>query len=239
MTCGSQTSKDGSDALELKEALRPFDKSATGWLLGQAVRCLNAAGKEAEFDYGRVTENLRGCHRDLLETTQDIFRQVDGGDSSLRWSLLHVLGDVGDEKAADFLLRAALKPLPDKVEGEGCESGRDMEILVSTSAVHALHRVAKRHPQTTDHVLKMISERTPRPILVEAVKVAVELGHGERVRALLPQEYHWILEIRRARAQELFAEPEREDGKERGFTPPRSGEHYTAPQMCHCRTQEK
>jgi hypothetical protein len=233
-----QTSSGASDSLEVKADIRPFDKSATAWLLGQAVRYLNTANKEGEFEYTRVVEVLRRCSGDLLETVTGIFLQVKGGDTTLRWNLLHVLGDVGDEGAADFLVGAALKSLPEKKDGEGCESDRDMEMLVSTGAVHALQRVATRHPQVVDHVLKIISERPARPILIEAVKVAADLGLKERVQDLLPKEDHWILDIRRARPQELFAEPEREDGKERGFTPPKSGSLYTAPSVVRCKGKE-
>jgi len=238
MSCENQTSRGDSDSLEVKAAIRPFDKSATAWLLGQAVRYLNTADKEGEFEYTRVVEVLRRCSGDLLEAVNGIFLQVKGGDTTLRWNLLYVLGDVGDGSAADFLVGAALKPLPEKKDGEGCESDRDMEMLVSTGAVHALHRVATRHPQAADHVLKIISERPARPILIEAVKVAGELGLRERAQHLLPKEDHWILSIRRARPQELFAEPEREDGKERGFTPPKSGSLYTAPSAVRCKGKE-
>lgn len=238
MSCENQTSRGDSDSLEVKAATRPFDKSATAWLLGQAVRYLNTADKEGEFEYTRVVELLRRCSGDLLETVNGLFLQVKGGDTTLRWNLLYVLGDVGDGSAADFLVGAALKPLPEKKDGEGCESDRDMEMLVSTGAVHALHRVATRHPQAADHVLKIISERPARPILIEAARVAGELGLGEKVQHLLPKEDHWILGIRRARPQELFAEPEREDGKERGFTPPKSGSLYTAPSVVRCKGKE-
>ena len=238
MSCENKTSSDDSDSLEVKSAIRPFDKSATAWLLGQAVRYLNTACEGGEFEYTRVVEVLRRCSGDLLENVTGIFLQVKGGETTLRWNLLYVLGDVGDESAADFLVGAALKPLPEKKDGEGCESDRDMEMLVSTGAVHALHRVATRHAQVADHFLKIISERPARAILIEAVKVAAELGLRERVQDLLPKEDHWILDIRRARPQELFAEAEREDGKERGFTPPKSGLLYTAPSVVCCKREE-
>jgi hypothetical protein len=239
MSCENQTSRDGSDSLEVNGASRPFDKSATAWLLGQAVRYLNTADKEGEFAYTRVVEVLRRCSNDLLEAVNGIFRQVKSGDSSLRWNLLYVLGDVGDGSTADFLVRAALKPLPEAKEDGGCESDRDMEMLVCTMAVHALQRVAGRYTEVSEYLLKIVSERPARPILIEAVKVANELGLKEKVQALLPKEDHWILDIRRARTEEFFAEPERQDGKERGFTPPKSGSLYTAPSAVCCTRKEK
>lgn len=234
MTCQDRTARTESDSLTASAASRPFDRSATAWLVGQAVRYLNTAGKEGEYEYGRVVEVLRRCSADALEAVAGISAQVQGGDTPLRWNLLYVVGDVGDERAAGFLLKAALASLPERKEGEGCESERDMEMLVSTGAIDSLRRVATRHPQVADHVLKLVAARPARPLLIEAVKAAVDLGLGEKVHALLPEEDRWMLDIRRARPQELFAEPEREDGKERGFTPPKSGPLYTAPSVGCC-----
>jgi len=230
MSCEKQPSRSGGDCLELIDAgNRPFDFSATGWLVGQGVRYLNTVGKEGELAYQRVVELLRNCSKDVPETVAGMFRQANSGDAPLRWRLLYVLGDAGDGSAADFLIRTALKQLPEANADEGCEGPRDAEMLVCTMAVHALQRVAERHPAVSEQLLKIVSERPARPILIEAVKVAIELGLKEKVRDLLPKEDHWILDIRRARTEELFAEPEREDGKERGFTPPKTGLDYTAP----------
>jgi hypothetical protein len=239
MSRENQTSRGGGDSLEVSAAIRLFDKSATAWLLGQAVRYLNTADKEGEFAYTRVVELLRRCSNDMVETLNGLFGQVKFGDSSLRWNLLYVLGDVGDASAADFLVHAALRPLPEAKEYGGCESDRDMEMLVCTMAVHALERVAGRYPQVSEYLLKIVSARPVRPILIEAVKVASQLGLKDQVRDLLLKEDHWILDIRRARTEEFFAEPERQDGKERGFTPPKSGALYTAPSAVCCTRKEK
>lgn len=239
MSCNNQTSKEGGDRLEVNAAVRPFDKSPTAWLLGQAVRYLNSADKEGEFAYMRVVEVLRNCSNDVLEAVNEIFRQVKSGDSALRWNLLYVIGDTGDGRSADFLVNAALRTIPEAKEDTCCESDRDMEVLVCTMAIHALQRVAKRHPEVADSLLKIVSERPVRPLLIEAVKVGSELGLREKVQEILPKEDHWILDIRKARTQELFAEPERQDGKERGFTPPKSGALYTAPSAVCCTRKEK
>ena len=78
----------------------------------------------------------------------------------------------------------------------------------------------------------------PRATLVAGVLVfaAVALGLRERVSELLSKEDYWMLDLRQAYAQELHAEPEREDGKERGFTPPRGLDLQTSPQICGCPT---
>ncbi len=239
MSCENQTSRGGGDSVEVSAGSRPFDISATAWLVGQGVRFLNTGDKEGELAYLRVVEVLRRCGKDLLETVIGLFRGAKSGDAALRWNLLYVLGDAGDGGAADFLLRTALERLPEADPDQGCEGDRDAEMLVCTMAVHALHRLAGRHPEISEALLKLVTERPARPILIEAVKVANDLGLKEKVRELLPKEDHWILDIRRARTEEVFAEPEREDGKERGFTPPRKGSLYTAPKAGCCARKEK
>lgn len=239
MSCQEKASSDGSDSLEVVAATRLFDKSATAWLLSQAVSYLNSADKEGELAYTRVVEVLRHCSDDLLETVKALFRQVKSGDTALRWNLLYVLGDAGDAATVDFLVHAALKQLPEVKEDAGCESDRDMEMLVSTMAVHALRKVADRYPDVSRSLLTVVSAKPARPILIEAVKVANQLGLKDHLRDILPKDEHWILDIHQARVEEFFADPDRKDGKERGFTPPRSGALYTAPRIACCERKEK
>src|SRR5215208_2006970 len=129
MSCENQTSGADSDSLAVKAANRPFDRSGTAWLLGEAVRYLNTPDKEGEFGYARAVELLRQCGHDVLETVTGLFKQVKSGDTTLRWNLLYVLGDVGDRSAADLLVQTAVRKLPEVIEEEGCQSGRDMEML--------------------------------------------------------------------------------------------------------------
>jgi hypothetical protein len=239
MSCGDPTNNNGSDSLVVNAGKHPFDRSATAWLIGQAVRYLNTADKEGEFVYPQTIELLGRCDKDFLKTVTELLREAKGGDVPFRWSLLYLVGDVGDTSATDLLMRTALTQLPEHDADQGCEGARDTELLVCTMAVHALQKVAKRHPEVAEVFLKMVTEKPARPILIEAVKAGVELGLREKIQELLPQEERWIVDIRRARAAELFAEPEREDSKERGFTAPKLGSHYTAPQMGCCKRAER
>jgi hypothetical protein len=105
----------------------------------------------------------------------------------LRWNLLYILGDAGEESTVDFLVQTALEQLPEVNPDQGCEGAQDAEMLVCTMAIHALRRVAGRHPEVSEAILKIVSERPARPILIEAVKVANELGLKEKVREILPK----------------------------------------------------
>ncbi len=224
----NQTS--GGDSVEQMPGERPFDVSATGWLVGEGIRYLNTPGKEGELAYNRVIELLR-ANRDAGETLINMLRQHGSGDAPLRWSLLYLLGDVGDATAAESLVRFAVEPVPDEGRGEGCEGSRDAELLVRTRAVGALRSVVDRHPDAREHLLKIVSEKPDRAILIEAVKAAADVGLKERIRELLPHEDQSILEIRQARVEDVIADPEQKNRKERGSTPPKMTRDYDAPQI--------
>ncbi len=234
MNCSTDTNDgDGSDRTEGSGGRRYFDESAVAWLVGEAVRHLHGEGKEAELYYQRAIELLRG-QKDAADAIVRLAQQVDRDDTGVRWSLLHVLGDIGHAHAAGFLVESALARLPEHDPKQGCESPRDSHVLVATMAVEALQRVATANREVADAVLKVVSAQPERSILIEAVKAAVALGQRDRLHELLPKDDHWMIDLRRARVEEVHAEPEREDGKERGFTPPRGRELQTGPQISCC-----
>ncbi len=228
---------DGSDSADGNEGGRHFDGSATSWLVGEGIRHLHAADKEGELAYARVIELLREC-KDAVETTAQLAQRVPADDVGLRWSLLQLRGDVGQPQAADFLVGAALARLPEHDPQQGCEGPRDGAVLLGTMAVEALQRVASRHEEIAELLLKVVAARPAQPILIEAIKAAADLGLRERLPDLLPKDDHWMLDIRRARIEEIAAEVEREDGRERGFTPPRGREAHTSPGTCGCHHRE-
>lgn len=233
-----QARRGGGDSLELVAGDRPFDLSATAWLVGQGVRYLHTADEEGKLAYQRVME-LLGGRKDAVETITRLIQRVPLGDVPLRWSLLYLLGEVADKTAAGFLARLSIEPLPAEEGKGGCAGPRDGELLVRTMAVEALQRIAVRHPDTVEYLLKIVSEHPARPILIEAVKAAADLGLKEKVRELLSKEDHWILDIRRARIEEIGAEPKRRDTNERGFTPPKMPSRYTAPSaVCHTHQED-
>lgn len=238
MNCDNNTRQgDGSDRSEGGDGPRYFDHSAVGWLVGEAVRHLNSDGKESEVAYRRAIELLR-AREDATDEIVQLAGRAMHEDTGARWSLLYLLGDIGQPRAAGFLVDTALARLPEHDPKMGCEGPRDNEILLATMAVEALQRVATEHKDVADALLKVVGARPARPILVEGVKAAVALGMQERVREMLPKDDHWMIDLRRARVEELHANAEREDGKERGFTPPRGRDQHTGPATCGCRSHQ-
>lgn len=237
MECQNQATRSG-DGLEINSAVRLFDLSATAWLVGQGVKYLNTADEEGKLAYQRTIELLQG-REDAVETLKRLIGTCPVSDISLRWSLIYLIGDVGNQAFAKLLSHLATEPLPEQEKQRCCEGPQDQELLVRTMAVEALERIASLHAESVEYILKVVSERPARPILIEAVKAAIHLGLKEKVRELLPEEEHWILDIRKARTEEIYADPERSDGKERGFTPPKLSAGSTIPRVhCHSHKQE-
>lgn len=227
-----KTSKKRGDCFEAEQGRQWFDVSGTAWLVGEAVRYLNGAEPLDERRYQHTLQLLR--ERDDATRVLAQLAHETSEDPTLRWNLLHVLGDAGNADAADYLVKAAVEPLPDRAQQKGCEGPFDNELLNRTMAVGAIVAVARRHPDASEAIVAIVKEHPARPVLIEAVKAAVELGLRDRVQEMLAEDDRWILNIKRVSHQELSADPERKDSKEVGFTPPRQRELHTAPSVCSC-----
>lgn len=235
MTCKDNNAtkrKDRSDCLEMEPGRRWSEQSGTAWLAGEAIRYLNGADPADERRYTQAIALLRE-RQDGTDVLAQLAHET-AEDPCLRWNVLHVLGDAGDAAAAGHLAKAALEALPDRAQQKGCEGPYDTELLNRTMAVIAIAAVAQRHKDAAEVLLEIIRARPARPVLVEAAKAAGDLGLQERVRELLQEEDRWILDIKRVSHRELSADPERKDGTEVGFVPPRERELHTAPSTCSC-----
>jgi len=236
MACKTEnTNENGGDRFEREQGRQWFGGSETQWLVGQALRHLNGAEPSDERSYQHVIALLRE-HKAGKDTLTQLAHDTVA-DPTLRWNILHVLGDAGDASSIKSLVEAALERLPER-QREGCEGPYDTELLNRTMAVHAIAAVARRHEDAADGLLRIVEAKPDRAVLIEAVKAAVDLGQGERVQSLLSEEDRWILDLKRVSYREVSADAEREDGKEIGFVPPRQREHHTAPQACGCSSKE-
>jgi hypothetical protein len=150
-----------------------------------------------------------------------VLRSAAVEDVGLRWCALYVAGDVGDASAGELLYRAAAQSLPEPCgEHEGCEGPRDAELVVRTMAIEALQRVAERHREVAELVLKLIGDQPEQPVLIEAVKAARALKLKGRAAELLRKKDRWMLEIETVPVNELVAEAERDDVSSHGLVPP-------------------
>lgn len=222
--------------MELIDGGDPYAHSPTGWLIRAYVKFLNADERDQEAGAGlkyvvELLKNRKDATRVLVSESQ----RTGMHDPMLRWNLLHALGDLEDAEAAKFLSETAAAPLP-AVESKGCHGPLDAEILVRTMAIEALHKTLKAHPQQSEVMLTLVGGKLITPLRVEAVKAALALGLGERVKEVLPKEDHWMLDLKKATFEDLRVEHEQTQtpASERLFRAPSLDGNSATPQSACC-----
>ena len=222
-SCGRPACKDGAisgDGVAATDdrSRQVFNRDAVAWLVGQGIRHLNAADAEGEHALLRVRELLQRSDM-AAATIAQALHDCAQDDHSLRWSLLYLLDGVDDARAAEVFYRAAAEPVPaaDRYP-RGCETPRDGEVLVRTMAIAALARRARADAKVGGNagsdavgmLFKLLEAQPERALRVETVKalMAADPGHAERIRAMLPKELHFALELKTVRAESLAVEHE-------------------------------
>lgn len=206
--CGCHTPT--GDGVEANEGRRWFDQDAVGWLVGEGIRHIHAADDKAELGYKRVVELLAGNDA-ATRTIAQLIHTVTADDVCLRWSLLHLLADVGDARAADVFTHVASEPVePRERDRRCCESVRDGEVLVRTMAIEGLAKVSAAHKLGVERLFKVLEAQAEPALRVEAVKaiLAAEPHAAERLKHMLPESLHFALTLKRARAESLAVEVE-------------------------------
>jgi HEAT repeat protein len=232
MGCRKEKPEGTGDCLELERGRQWFGTSESTWIVGQAIRYLNSDDPSDERDYQHAVSLLR-AHKEGVRALAQLAHDTSQ-DPTLRWNLIYLLGDAGDTHSIKPLISAALEKLPEQVQENGCEGPFDTELLNRTMAIEALVALSRRHKEAAEGIVKIVSAGPARPVLIEAVKAAVDLGLQDRVRELLPEDERRILDIKRISFREVNADSEREDGREVGFTPPKHRSLHTAPHTCGC-----
>jgi hypothetical protein len=216
------------DTARRSESKRVFDESRTAWLVGEAVRLLNAGDDEARADYRRAVELLADTG-EAAATVRAILSNVRHEDVPLRWSLLYVLSDTGDTRAISLFSDIAASEVP-RVDRTSCESPRDGEVLVRTMAIEALARLAA-DPGAIEGLFLVLQRQSEPALRAEAVKAL--RGHDDRVSELLGDDERWMLDLKRREFEELTVEFEVGAATDRKPTVPRLSEHHTAPSTIH------
>src|SRR6476661_9533121 len=108
------------DAARRADSKRPFDGSRTAWLVGEAIRLLNAVDDGARTDYRRAVEMLADTG-EAAATVRAILANAPYEDAPLRWSLLYVLADTGDTRAISLFSDIAASEVP-RANRTSCES---------------------------------------------------------------------------------------------------------------------
>jgi hypothetical protein len=155
------------------------DSATTDWLITQAVLHANPVDETCE----RLVELLRERH-DAVAGLVALVRCTPRDRTPLRATAVRLLGALEDPSAAEFLALIASEPLGDPGAAPP-HRARTNELRIRRMAVEALLRIAERHASASESLLRVVETCPLRPILIEALKAASELGLNARVRQLL------------------------------------------------------
>lgn len=185
------------------------------WLLRKSLEMIHQPG--AEDDRQEVLKLLGSVLPDVLETAGRWLDDHDA-DPMARWSVVYVLGQLGDERTLELLERQALRRLPDRrIEPNVCEHVGDAEELVSVMAIAAAGDLARAGVgSAVDLLVRVVAEQDRkslrRPAVTELLSIDPDLRG--RVAESLPDDERYLVELRTAAEDDVRLEvPERAEGK--------------------------
>lgn len=205
---GKNHSEPTGDRATSETGRRHFDADASSWLVGEAIARLHSEDCEGQGGYQRAVELL--ALLDAASSVGAVFNAAPREDVPLRWSLLYVLAEADDPKAAELFAHIAIEPIRVERDPKVCESLYDGEVLIRTMAIEGLGRLAARDAGIIDLLHKVLEAQPDRALRVEAVRaiLAAAPKEVERLKKTLPEELHFALTLKHVRAQSLAVEYE-------------------------------
>jgi hypothetical protein len=196
-------------------------------LLEEALQRMNGFGEDAESQYQRALAALRDAGSEALNALAQEFEALAGDQYVNRWAVVQLLTDLEDPRALDTLNRIIASPLPKERSDDPHGSPAARELVVRTTAVEAVTRLADGGSDEARAALLKYVRHPVRSVKIAAALAYVEQGGSrarKELRKRMPKSDYWILEIRRVHPQEI---PPIEGHR---FLPPKSPpEAVTAP----------
>lgn len=196
-------------------------------LLEEAVRRMSGLGEDAELEYQRALAALRQAGGEAIDALGQEFEALAADQYVNRWAVVQLLTDLADPYALRALDRIIASPLPEERSKDPHGSTAARELVVRTTAVEAVTRLAAGGSAEARAALLKYVRHPVRSVKIAAALAYVEQG-GSRARkelqGRLAKSDRWILEIRRMHPREV---PPLEGHR---FLPPKSPpEGVTAP----------
>ena len=169
-------------------------------LLEEALQRMNGFGEDAESQYKRALAALRDAGGEALNALVQEFETLAADQFVNRWAVVQLLTDLEDARALDALSGIIASPLPKERSDDPHGSPAARELVVRTTAVEAVARLAARGSDEARAVLLKYVRHPLRSVKIAAALAYVEQG-GTRARKELRKRMrksdYWILEIRR------------------------------------------
>ena len=201
---GRRISSD--DRLEVKTISHPFmfKSSQDGDLNNKiinAIHRMGGVGQRAEQEYQQSIETLRALAEKAGSVIAEEYEALPETSYLDRWSLVHLIAELGHPSSLQALGRILDSPIPSEKSKVLHEySTRAEELMIRTTAIEAIKRVAERKsPEALDLLLKYVrhKEFSIRRAAVQSYMEVAGSDAREKLLEILPAENRGLLEIKR------------------------------------------
>jgi hypothetical protein len=186
----------------------PISNSPAGTALRNFLALMNRAGEDAQAEYEAALEELRQAAEDVIIEIARASNACDDEDYPFRWALVHVAAELRHPAALPFLRNLVLTPIP-------AERSRDPhsfstvaeETILRTTAVEGVEYLAVDGNDAALEALFAFLGQPPLSIRRASVQAILATKGGQdlrkRVAALLPEDQHFLLDIKRVDVREV------------------------------------
>lgn len=204
-------------SLEVKVVDNPFkfknssDKKLNSMIV-ETINAMGAFGDDADKNYQKLVRQLRE-NNDAVSILTDEYASIDESQYLDKWSLIELLGEIGNEKALDFLNQVASEKLPrEKSKDPHSFSTVGEEIMIRTTSIDAISKLANKGVKRAGESLLKHVQNANFSIKRAAVQAFLEVGGKDSLETLrkeLPKDFHYVLEIQRTDVRKV---PQAEGG---------------------------
>lgn len=177
-------------------------------LFQEAVLRMNGVGDDAESHYQRALAAVREAGASAIDALATEFTGLGDYDYVNRWGVVQLLHDVADPRALSLLDRIIASPMPEERSRDPHSSTVGREVVVRTTAVEAIGRLAAAGSAEARDALLKHARHPVRSVKIAAVLAYLEQEGAKGRSALLrrmAKADQWMLRIRRVHPGELPA----------------------------------
>jgi HEAT repeat protein len=208
---------DQGDSVELRKNSHPFSFNANpdsplNEQIVEAINRMGGGGENAEAAYQSSLDVLRRQAKKVISTVAVEYNELPEDQYLDRWSLVQLLAELKDAAALPALDEILSSPIPPERSKETHSfSTVGEEVMIRTTAIEAVTRIAGKNKQALEILLKHTQHKN-FSVKRAAIQGYLEQGGKDAREALLkslPKKDHYILDIRRMDVREV---PQAEGG---------------------------
>lgn len=219
------------DQLEVQQSTRaqnsPESTTGSHSLARTAIAQMSGTGPNAEDVYQATVQELAADPQAAVSAIAEMYGATPEDQYTERWSQIHLLSELSTPAALAVFEDLLSTPIPpEKMPGMVVYSTVGEETIIRTTAVEGIAKIAARGNNDALEMLRKYVQHESFSVRRAAIQTYIEIvgpESREELRASLPAEDHFILDIRRANVQEIpQARPERSNADTLDQAPPPS-----------------